>query len=228
MKKLSTQYRELATAFAKQESDLLEIFVELADRNGSKCEATNKYFYSIGAWHRIKTLDRLSETNFLTDFESALLFEDGKRGDPRRGDPDLSEQRIQQIQLWEGASVRHRLLGFGLAVLIRPLYGAGNADERVFLFRMAAEALAYLDVPDAEETERTRRIENARRNANLRHDKPNGSRAKRVQIIAIWASGKHSSRDLCAEEECAALGMSFATARKALRGLPDPHLANAK
>jgi hypothetical protein len=57
--------------------------------------------------------------------------------------------------------------------------------------------------------------------ANARHDRPGGSRDKQRQIREIWASGKYSSRDLCAEEECAALEMSYAAARKALKNTPD-------
>ncbi len=56
----------------------------------------------------------------------------------------------------------------------------------------------------------------ARTAANARHDQPGGSRDKQKQMREIWASGKYSSRDLCAEQECAALGMSFSAARKAL------------
>lgn len=48
----------------------------------------------------------------------------------------------------------------------------------------------------------------------------------KVEIQKIWASGKYKSRDLCAEQECAALKLSFSTARKALRNTPDP-LANS-
>jgi len=66
------------------------------------------------------------------------------------------------------------------------------------------------------------RASDARRRANLLHDKPGGSRDKRSRIREIWASGKYSSRDICAEQECAALNMSFSAARKALRGTPDP------
>ncbi|CAM2187675.1 hypothetical protein BC2230_50419 [Burkholderia cepacia] len=62
----------------------------------------------------------------------------------------------------------------------------------------------------------------ARRAANAKHRKPGGSHDKRAQLQAIWASGKYSSRTICAEQECAALGMSFDTARKALRNTPDP------
>lgn len=58
--------------------------------------------------------------------------------------------------------------------------------------------------------------------ANARHDRPGGSREKQRQIREIWATGKYSSRDRCAEEECAALEMSYAAARKALKNTPDP------
>ena len=58
--------------------------------------------------------------------------------------------------------------------------------------------------------------------ADTRHDKPGGSRDKQKNIRTIWASGKYNSRDLCAEQECAALDMSFSAARKALRNTPNP------
>lgn len=58
--------------------------------------------------------------------------------------------------------------------------------------------------------------------ADKRHNAPKGSRSKASAIRVLWASGKYSSRDLCAEEECRALGMSFSTARKALRNTPEP------
>lgn len=57
---------------------------------------------------------------------------------------------------------------------------------------------------------------------DVRHDKPGGSRDKQRQIRELWASGKFSSRDRCAEEECGALGMSVSAARKALRNTPEP------
>lgn len=58
--------------------------------------------------------------------------------------------------------------------------------------------------------------------ANALHDLPGGSRAKQENIRTIWASGKYTSRDICAEQECAALEMSFSAARKALRNTPKP------
>ena len=63
---------------------------------------------------------------------------------------------------------------------------------------------------------------NAKHAADAKHDGPNGKRKAKDEIKEIWASGKYSSRDRCAEEECGALDMSFSTARKALRGTPDP------
>jgi len=62
----------------------------------------------------------------------------------------------------------------------------------------------------------------AKKAADSLHNKPGGNRAKQESIRDIWASGKYSSRDVCAEQECAALGMSFSTARKALRNTPSP------
>lgn len=58
--------------------------------------------------------------------------------------------------------------------------------------------------------------------ADRRHGQPGGNRDKKLQIRQIWASGKYTSRDRCAEEECGALGMSLSSARKALRNTPDP------
>lgn len=66
------------------------------------------------------------------------------------------------------------------------------------------------------------RRQNAIAAANAKHDQPGGSREKQRKICAIWATGKYSSRDLCAEQECATLDMSFAAARRALTNTPDP------
>lgn len=62
----------------------------------------------------------------------------------------------------------------------------------------------------------------ARNAALVRANKPGGSVETREELCKIWASGKYDSRNRCAEEECAALGISFTTARKALIGTPDP------
>ena len=66
------------------------------------------------------------------------------------------------------------------------------------------------------------RKQNAKAAANALHDKPGGSRDKQSKIREIWASGKYSSRTICAEQECAGLNMSYDAARKALTNTPDP------
>lgn len=62
----------------------------------------------------------------------------------------------------------------------------------------------------------------ARKAADARHDQPGGSRDKQRRILESWMSGKYSSKDVCAEEECGALGMSFSAARRALKNAPKP------
>lgn len=69
------------------------------------------------------------------------------------------------------------------------------------------------------------RKQNAKKAADALHNKPGGSREKAKIIQDIWASGKYSSRDICAEQECAGLGMSFSSARRALTNTPDPKSA---
>jgi len=79
---------------------------------------------------------------------------------------------------------------------------------------------------DLEKLYARKQVESARQRAkemaDARHGKPGGNRDKQATIRAIWASGKYSSRDVCAEQECAGLAMSISTARKALRNTPNP------
>jgi hypothetical protein len=49
------------------------------------------------------------------------------------------------------------------------------------------------------------------------------NRERKQEIKEIWATGKYTTRDICAEEEYEGLGYkTFGTARKALQGTPDP------
>jgi hypothetical protein len=70
--------------------------------------------------------------------------------------------------------------------------------------------------------ETARRARSARKAADALHSSPGGSRAKQEAIRKAWASGNFTSRDICAEQQCAALGMSLSAARKALRNTPNP------
>jgi len=71
------------------------------------------------------------------------------------------------------------------------------------------------------------RSKDAKHAADIRHSKPGASRDKQEKVRLIWANGKYTSRDICAEQECAALNMSFSAARKALRNTPAPTKPNA-
>lgn len=66
------------------------------------------------------------------------------------------------------------------------------------------------------------RTKRAKAAAEALHGKPGGSRWKANEIRSLWATGKFSSRDECAEQEWEALGMSPSSARRALRNTPDP------
>ena len=66
---------------------------------------------------------------------------------------------------------------------------------------------------------RKKRQSDAKAAANALHNKPGGSRSKQAAIRIAWQSGKYVSRDVCAEQECAHLDMSFSAARKALRNV---------
>jgi hypothetical protein len=91
---------------------------------------------------------------------------------------------------------------------------------------LADAAVAALDVAERNVRQRAgmqlQASRRAKKAAEKRHGQPGGSRENREKIQAIWAEGKYTSRDSCAEQEGAALGMSISTARKALRGTADP------
>lgn len=109
----------------------------------------------------------------------------------------------------------------------------GWKREDVLLHRATCISLAYQSLTYAqaillgtelskEEVARSIRAATARNAADALHNLPGGSRQKRAEIRLLWATGRYSSRDICAEQECGALGMSFSTARKALIRAPEP------
>jgi hypothetical protein len=69
---------------------------------------------------------------------------------------------------------------------------------------------------------RKKKQSDAKAAADALHNKPGGSRSKQTAIRAAWATGRYSSRDECAEQECAHLNMSYSAARKALRNIAKP------
>lgn len=61
--------------------------------------------------------------------------------------------------------------------------------------------------------------EQGRKGANKKHTRTNMAKQ---EIVKIWASGKYTSRDECAEQESGYLNISLSTARRALRNTPEP------
>jgi hypothetical protein len=87
--------------------------------------------------------------------------------------------------------------------------------------KVAAEGIpaafdAGLAIPKAKASQR------GKASADALHSKQGGTRENQAAIRTAWATGKYSSRNICAEQECAGLGMSFSTARRALRNTPNP------
>ncbi len=62
----------------------------------------------------------------------------------------------------------------------------------------------------------------AKKRINARHSQPGGSRDKRQKVLEMYATGKYKSKDNCAIEAEKTIGISFATARAALKGAKPP------
>lgn len=207
---------ELGSAFDTQLDALLNRYWAFADH--LKLDRDVRRFYRIGNWQRIIILDRLEDgEEFLTKSDVALLLRVGANG---MGGYVLDDDPANRE--WQLARYSERWVAFGIHVYCRIISGEATTDEAVFLFRLASEMLGVIEHGDLDESREDGLVQNARAAANARHSRPGGSRDKRKKIQEIWESGKYSSRDICAEQECAALEMSFSAARKALRGTPDP------
>lgn len=143
---------------------------------------------------------------------------------------ELAELRYKNFKLW--AQIEHNAQLFDkIEELLEESKGViENAitmredviklqDVVIAIHKALHEPLRQLGARDA-----VKRLnkEKAAHAADVRHSKPGGAREKQEAIRAIWASGKYTSRDICAEEECAGLGMSFSAARKALKNTAKP------
>lgn len=212
----------LAEAFNIQLDNLLDTYWDIAE--SLKIDTDVAKLERIGNWQRIVLLDRREDgESFLSEDDISLLIETGKSGVLGYV---LDEQQANRE--WRAASFSERWVAFGIHIHCRITAGGTTTEEEAFyLFRLASEMVGVLSMGDTGQIGENSVANNARAAADARHSKPGGSREKRRQICAAWASGKYSSRDICAEQECAALGMSFSTARKALIGTPDPNVADA-
>lgn len=134
---------------------------------------------------------------------------------------DVDMRDLQPLEDFLNSMSKRELIQLMVCALDFERIGAEHKAE-VGLLRRRADGdteRALRLAGDLIDTADTRRAVMA---ALSRHNKVGGSRDKRNQIRAAWATGKYSSRDICAEQECGALGISFSTARKHLRNTPNP------
>ena len=111
--------------------------------------------------------------------------------------------RIQELNNWQKSEIEH------LCELVSNLKKSKNSlATQMFLTGV--------------KTMEIKASKRGRKAADILHGKPGGNRNKHSAIRTAWATGNFSSRDICAEQECAGLNMSFSAARKALRGTPNP------
>jgi len=97
-----------------------------------------------------------------------------------------------------------------------------NAMTLLFLLRLERERGESEIEREVADKIRQQASERGKEGAEKRHGKPGGARSKRSELRELWASGKYATRAVCAEQEYAALGVSLDTARKYLKGAPEP------
>jgi len=103
----------------------------------------------------------------------------------------------------------------------------GDSDRLFEAMDHITDAFIYVGASGEHLVAVVEKSEWARKGADAKHDKPGASRDLKSQICGIWATGKYSSRDICAEEEYAALGYNtFRAARDALINTPPPKPQN--
>jgi hypothetical protein len=205
-------------ALVEQAEALLDEFFDMAG------DLDTNRLMKIGEWWRLVVIARFySDEIELNDEEIALLREGEKLWYLSQGEPNLPFEKIAEIREAINANQREADIALGLCCCIRVTNFLCGEKEAVILFRIACERLAYAIIsPDSPElAAKLARLSLAKLGAEALHSKPGGSRDKKEKIRDIWASGKYSSRDICAEQECAALNWSFSAARRALRNTPD-------
>lgn len=122
------------------------------------------------------------------------------------------------------AETLSKMLRDNLDAVRKELLRAPIDDAFTLLVLLGLERERGVSAGESQAMELRRRQLSAagKKGAELRHNKLGGARAKAEEIRAIWATGKYSTRELCAEQECAALNMKYGTARKALYNTPNP------
>lgn len=210
--------KKSAGYLVEQAEQLLDEFWDMAG------DAETSRLMKIGEWWRLVVIARFySDEIELNDQELFLLREGEKLWHLSQGAPNLPNEKSAEIRDAINANSFEADIALGLCCCVRITSFLCDEKEAVILFRIACERFAYA-ISDPDSPERAAKIARqslAKLGAEALHSKPGGSREKKGKIQEIWASGKYSSRDICAEQECAALNWSYSAARRALRNTPD-------
>jgi hypothetical protein len=210
---------KIESSLLTQAENLLDDFFMFAD------EYDIHRLMKIGEWWRLVELARhYSDDVSLSAEELFILREGEKRFYLSQGAPNLPAERLKDIDDAINADRTESDVALGLCCCTRIVHHLADENEAMILFRIACERRAFILVNPSVPNEaiKSDRVAFATLGAEALHSKPGGAWDKQKQIRDIWASGKYSSRDLCAEQEYAALHWNFASARRALRKTPDP------
>lgn len=210
---------EILSGYLVEQADcLLDEFFDMAG------DAEIGRLMKIGEWWRLVVIAKFySDDVELSDQELFLLREGEKLWYLSQGAPNLPDEKTEVIRDAINADRLEADIALGLCCCIRITNFICNEKEAVILFRIACERFAYAvaNPESPEQSAKLARMSLAKLGAEALHSKPGGSREKKESIRRIWASGKYTSRDICAEQECGALNWSFSAARRALRNTPD-------
>lgn len=134
----------------------------------------------------------------------------------------IMEEAIDAVSLWirEGQNIRSIEGAHGFCLSVSTNQKIQYPVKRAaWLISVCANMIDQGGIPSAEHIhpiidayrclDEAESIRHATKGVNVKHDRPNGSREKMEKIREIWATGKYTSRDICAEQECARLDMSF-------------------
>jgi hypothetical protein len=170
----------------------------------------------------IREIDELLSKEVLADLAAQSQGVPRSVGEMQRAYPD-EYKAVRKLLLGIGQFAVVGSISFEQAKKISAMIhsekeGLSSIQEILNMQPVNALTLVYL-VRLERSFERSRR---GRENADRRHNQPGGSREKKAELRAIWASGKYDTRVRCAEEEYEALGVSLHTAVKYLTNTPEP------
>lgn len=133
---------------------------------------------------------------------------------------DIASTNIVKAELLDNY-LNHEFANLIDRILSIVIPNISNEQREVFSAKIIAQIRTDLGkaADDQAKLEAKKRSKTGKDAADKRHEE---NRYKHEKIKEIWSTGKYSSRDICAEEEADALGMSISTARKALRNTPSP------